>query len=375
MKQPRILFICKNRDIPYSTTTNESKVDYSDAYCDKKSSGLLNSVKFVAEMLTKSRVECKIADVIDNNCIDREVTEFRPTHVIVEALWVVPSKFDILTKLHPSVHWIIRLHSEIPFLAGEGSAMGWLYDYCKFPQVSVACNSKRIANDLAFLLKSKVLYLPNYYDVKSTESKIVNPIPKDECTLDIGCFGAIRPLKNQLIQAIAAMEFATSKGKKLKFHINGSRVEGKGEGAVKNIRSLFDKNLHGHELVEHEWMNHEAFVGLIGQMDIVMQVSFTETYNIVTADAVAQNVPVVVSNEIAFVAPGFKASCTETPDIVRKLNKAYQFGRFGAYLNAYRLFRNAALAKKQWLKVFVPSKNAPVVTGSASGNARHTNRH
>lgn len=355
--QPRILFICKNRDLPYSNITDDSNVDYSEAYCDKKSSGLLNSVKFVAHMLTKNGVNCKIADVIDNNCIDREVSKYKPTHVIIEALWVVPEKFAILTKLHPNVHWIIRLHSEIPFLAGEGSAMGWIYDYGLYDNVSVACNSMRIAEDMHYLTNTKVGYLPNYYDVQSVKHKVVNPIEKNKHILDIGCFGAIRPLKNQFVQAIAAMEFATQQKKKLRFHINASRIEGKGDAHLKNIRNLFDKNLHGHELVEHEWMAHEAFVGLIGQMDMVLQVSFSETYNIVTADAVSQRVPVVVSDEITFVAPLFRADCTDTKDMVRKMTSAYRFGKLGTLWNFLRLKKNAEDAKAEWLTTFPHKKH------------------
>jgi hypothetical protein len=77
-------------------------------------------------MLVANGVDSTIIEVIDNNGIDREVTKYKPTHVIIEALWVIPSKFEILTKLHPNVKWIIRLHSEIPFLANEGIAMEWM---------------------------------------------------------------------------------------------------------------------------------------------------------------------------------------------------------------------------------------------------------
>ena len=34
--------------------------------------------------------------VVDNNGIDKEITEYKPTHVFIEGLWVVPEKFDVL---------------------------------------------------------------------------------------------------------------------------------------------------------------------------------------------------------------------------------------------------------------------------------------
>ncbi len=351
MSKNRILFVCKNRELPY-TSVNDTD-EYSEAYCDKKSSGLLNSVKFVAAMLLKSGVDCKVVDVVDNNCIDKEVTLYNPTHVIIEALWVVPSKFAILSKLHPKVKWIIRLHSELPFIAGEGNAMDWIYEYSKYESVSIACNSKRIAEDLEFLIKKSVSYMPNFYDLDSTKTKIINPIVKSKQYIDVGCFGAIRPLKNQLIQAVASMEFATNIGKKLKFHINGSRVEGKGDNNLKNIRKLFEKNIHGHELIEHDWMAHEVFVGLLSQMDILLQVSFTETYNIVAADAISQDVPVVTSNEIPFVFSLFKADCTNTKSIWLKMFLAYYLDKIGfSNINYFLLLINSKHSRTVWMKLF-----------------------
>ena len=113
-------------------------------------------------------------------------------------------------------------------------------------------------------------------------------------TINIAVFGAIRPLKNHLIQAISAIQFANEEGLKLYFHINGTRIENNGDPVLKNLRELFEGQ-EKHELVEHCWMEHDKFVELLQSMDICMQVSFSETYNIVTADAVNGLVPVVVS--------------------------------------------------------------------------------
>src|SRR6516165_3286534 len=100
--KPRILFILKHRGFGAYGCWN-----YSDNG-GHLSSGLYNSVRFVVDMLNDNDIEAKMVDVIDNNCIDREVTKFKPTHVIIEAFWVVPEKFDILRPLHPKVKWIVR---------------------------------------------------------------------------------------------------------------------------------------------------------------------------------------------------------------------------------------------------------------------------
>lgn len=180
-------------------------------------------------MLNHAGIEAKMETAIDNNCIDRMVKAYKPTHVVIEAYWVVPEKFEILSKLHPKVKWIIRNHSEMPFLSMEGSAIQWTLAYAKHPKVFLSTNSKASFYDLDKILtaaygpdvaKEKLFYLPNYYKVK------VHPRSENcqlEYKLDIGCFGAIRPLKNQFLQAIAAVNYANEMQLFLRYHINVAR--------------------------------------------------------------------------------------------------------------------------------------------------------
>jgi hypothetical protein len=127
----RILFICKDRNTSYTP-----------------SFGLLNSCKFICNALEKHYIECKVVAVVDNNAIDKEVTSFQPTHVFIEALWVVPSKFNVLCALHPNVKWYVRIHSKVPFLANEGMAMGWIRDYAeishKFKNLHNSANNMEV---------------------------------------------------------------------------------------------------------------------------------------------------------------------------------------------------------------------------------------
>jgi hypothetical protein len=220
----RVLFICKRGGI-YGGV-------YGETGGVPQSSGLRNSAGFVVEMLLANGVEAKLVEVTDNNDIDREVTAFRPTHVIIEALWVVPSKFTVLRRLHPAVEWVVRIHSEIPFLANEGSAMGWILEYLEMG-IEAAPNSRRALAALLELVPSAdglLRYLPNYYPRGLRPRK---PIRPSNGAVEIGCFGAIRPLKNQLIQAIAAIGFARSRG--LYLHADGARGQ---PGAQKHLRAV-----------------------------------------------------------------------------------------------------------------------------------------
>ena len=320
------------------------------------SSGLYNSALFVSDMLNEQNIESKIVQVIDNNDIDREVAKYNPTHVIIEALWVVPEKFDVLHKLHPNVKWIVRLHSEIPFISNESIAMEWIYEYNKLESkdnMLISVNSKKMMNDLEKIGIEKLLYLPNYYPVEKRCDASLLSNKKNH--INIGCFGAVRPMKNQLIQAIAAIEFGNKIDKKIFFHINSSRVE-RGDSALKNIKDLF-ANQKTHKLVEHDWLDHEEFLKLVATMDLGMQVSFNETFNIVAADFVSQNIPIVGSKEIEWLNHFYKADATTSDDIVAKLKFANNFSKLHLQkLNKKNLIEICDEAKVIWCSYFKKHK-------------------
>lgn len=307
-RTPRALFILKRRE-DYST--NITNFTYGPV-----ATGMFNSAKFVSDMLNDAGIESKVVTVIDNNCIDKEVHQYKPTHVFIEGYWVVPEKFDVLMPLHRKVKWFIRCHSEMPFLAQEGIAMDWTFEYLK-RGVGVAGNSPRIARELNHIaswsgvpenqLDDLAPLLPNYYPVSKKELHPEHGKANrlEDKVFDIGCFGAIRPMKNHLLQAFSAVEFAKKHHRKLRFHINKGRVEMNGSNPLKNLKAFFEHMGPDYELVDHPWASHHDFLHVIKRMDICMQVSFTETFNIVTADAINMNVPVVVSSEVYWAYPYF----------------------------------------------------------------------
>lgn len=333
----KVLFILKKRQTSHTGLNTIS-------------SGLLNSASFVNNMLVQNGIESHLVEVQDNNCIDREVTKYKPTHVIIEALWVVPSKFEILTEKHPNVEWIIRLHSDIPFLANEGIAVDWIYKYLEYKNVKVSINSKRADREFSLVTGENFLYLPNYYPVGFFNKN--KPCIKHKKILNVGCFGAVRPMKNHLLQAFASIEYANKNNKILHFHINVGRVENNGDPVLKNLRSLFENNPK-HSLIEHKWMTHDKFVNVLQKMDIGLQVSFSETFNIVAADLVNNNIPVVVSDEISWVSPLFYAKTTSTKSIVKKMGWAYNFRNLKLhFINKVRLYLYSLKSEKIWVNYF-----------------------
>jgi hypothetical protein len=343
---PKPLFIVKERFV-YGTRTN--------------SYGLLNSCKFISNKLSSEGIDSKTVQVVDNNRIDYEVSTFNPTHCFIEALWVVPSKFQELASLHPNVKWIVRLHSMIPFISTEGMAFEWLNEYETLKKsgidISISANNKKLFDDLKNIYTG-VSYTPNmYYDLgeKSYESFSF----EEPGAINVGCFGALRPLKNTVKQALLAMKFSDSIGKKLKFHVNVSEHEHVQAGPIiKNLRNLFASSTH--VLVEHPWYEHKDFLNVVKSMDLGMQISFSETFNITAADFVHCGVPIVVSNEIDFVHSSCKSDVHDDNKIMQAITNAFYNQVLGGRtlsidqkiteMNKNLLSQHNAAAIKSWKK-------------------------
>jgi glycosyltransferase involved in cell wall biosynthesis len=310
---PRLLFVMKNREQPWGPSP----------YGYQMSSGLRNSVRFLVEMLNLAEIEAKWVEVMDNNKIDSEVTSYRPTHVIIEAFWVVPVKFDILMKLHPTVKWLVRDHSETPFIANEGIFCDWLKGYLS-RGIEIMANAPRAVTDLQAIAlaynypTSLISYGPNYYPVHALSQSSFTPRPAVPGLVRIACFGAIRPLKNHLVQAVAALRYARARNCALEFHINSTRVEGGASPILRNLRALFTDAPKA-TLVESPWLEHDVFLELLREMDICLQCSFSETFNIVCADAMACSVPVIASLEVPWLGTYAQADPTSSTSILAQM--------------------------------------------------------
>jgi len=239
--------------------------------------------------------------------------------------------------------------------------MDWLPDYVRHPNIIVSCNAPRMLGEVRYYLQQvmnwdnetashRVIYQPNFYTQQHKKKKF----EIKDSTINIACFGAVRPLKNHLIQAHAALRFAREHNLKLRFHINGGRLEMKGEPMLNNLMGMFQQ-LHdqGHTLVNHEWRPREQFLELCSTMDIGMQVSLSETFNIVSADLINQGVPVVGSSEIPWGAGIFCADPVSSQDIYAKLCRTYNWPQFNVNYHQYKLNRYTNKTQKVWTNYFI----------------------
>ena len=222
--------------------------------------------------------------------------------------------------------------------------------------VKIITNDQRYYNELNIFYSvltnkdddciNKIVYLPNYYNIKELcEYKKIKSQNKD--TINICCFGALRPLKNNLIQAFAAIEFCKKINKKLNFHIN-CRIESGGSEYQKNLLKIFSNSNNNYNLISHEWKNRDDFIELCKTMDIGMQVSLSETFNIVLADMITLGISSIGSNEIPWLSSHSIASTIDVNDIVNKLLFVYENGEINVKENQKSLLNYINNSKQMW---------------------------
>jgi len=316
-----------------------------------KSYGLINSSKQVAQYLEKIGHEYKIVQVIDGNSLDKEIFEYKPDMVIIEALWVTGSKIKELMEIprYKNIQWVIRVHSDIGFLSAETLAMKYINDYInlKKDNLFVSCNNLEFNYFLSKTINYDFVYLPNIIELEFTDSEL----EKKE-HIDIGSFGSLRILKNQCYQAMCAIAAADKLGKKLKFHVSVDINIDKNENTnpvLKNLEELFSTSEH--ELIKHSWLANDDFHELIKTMDLGLQLSYTESFNIVTADFVRHGVPIIVSDAIKWMPNFLKTSTVDYHETIHKIIKVYRLRncKFLTKWSRRKLKKYNNLAKSDWL--------------------------
>lgn len=339
----RSLFILKRRE-DYSHDPS-----YSGSY--QIATGMYNSAKFVQDELTAAGREAAVGLAIDANDIDRLVTAYDATDVFIEGLWVTPDKFTELFRFprHAARRWHVRIHSEIPFIATEGIAFDWIAQYLN-QGVLVAPNAPRAQEQILWLAtkmgkQDNVVYLPNCYPVDFSDFPIENLDTSAKTTLDVACFGAYRPLKNHLQQAFIALRYAESVGKTLRFHVN-QRLDSGGGPAARNVAALL--SAAGAELITHDWEDRDTFLASLAAVDVSLQVSMSETFNIVAADTTLVGRPMLVSKEISWAYPTY-ADPQSVDDSLRKLSLVMGNKSFFIQANRAGLGIYASASRRRWL--------------------------
>lgn len=249
----------------------------------KQSSGLSVCLDMIVNRVSGVNI-ARVDNIIQ---LDHSIQKYKPKKVVIEAIWVGENDLKILREKYPRKQFFIHIHSNIPFLSCEGYAVQRIAEANK-QGVGVIFNSLRAAQ--AF---KESVYLPNIYNQVPVNN---NKKHRSTGDINVACGGSIRPMKDPVSQALGAILYADNIGKKLIFHANIGRSEG-GDEIKTSLKSIFSMNPK-HDLVTIPWKEHKDFIEFLRSMDFGLQVSLSESFNIVAADYVAANIPMIVSDEI-----------------------------------------------------------------------------
>jgi glycosyltransferase involved in cell wall biosynthesis len=240
--------------------------------------------------------------------------EVRPSHVVLSAPWVPTEELAAMAAEFPEVAFVVVSHSSVGFLAADPHAIRLLRETVDLQlathNVFVGGNSRKFTNWASEAWGVNAVWLPNLYSLAESPSR---HRPWSGTSLRLGLFGANRPLKNFLSGAAAAVELAARLKLPTELFVSSGRAEGG------NFRALDEmtEDITNLRVVQTGWLSWPRFRRLLRTIDLVFQVSYTETFNVVTADAIAEGVPVVASDAIDWVPRWWQARADEPRDITR----------------------------------------------------------
>lgn len=228
------------------------------------------------------------------------------SHVVISAPWIQTVDLARLCAEFRETQFAVTCHSNLGFLQADPSAMRLVREGLELRRTSwnfrIAANSSRLAHWVQAVYGIPCAHLPNMYHLDRTRPQR----PRySGGTLRIGAFGATRALKNLMTAAGASLEIAAAKRADLEFWISSGRSEGAGP-VVEAVKQMFTGLPHV-KLIENGWQTWPQFRRTVRHMHLLMQPSYTESFNVVTADGVAEGVPSVVSEAIDWAPASWKA--------------------------------------------------------------------
>jgi hypothetical protein len=232
------------------------------------------------------------------------------------AQWIPTIFLAKLCRKFPHVKFTLNCHSNVGFLQAEPRAIDLLREAIDLETGTTnffaSANNQRLASILGSIYGRPVQYLPNLYYLHGHEP-IHRPLYNGG-PLRIGAFGSARVYKNFSTAVTAAMEIGFMLKVPVEIWMNAGRSDGAGNIVYKTAKA-WTHDVPGVTLKELHWCSWPDFKRFCGTMNLMLQPSYTETFNNVTADGIAEGVPSVVSDTIEWVPESWKASSDDSKDV------------------------------------------------------------
>ncbi len=246
--------------------------------------------------------------------------ERRPdvTHVVTFAPYLDTPFTERLVRHFPRIRFAMTCHSNVGFLQADRHAVKLVREGLELerrvPNFSVGGNSAKFCAWVEEAYGAECAFLPNLYYLENGGCPH-RPLYRGG-VLRMGIFGATRVQKNIMSAAAAALVIARqASADQTEIWVSSDRVEG-GQGVMASVMEMLS-HIPRIRLVEAGWHGWREFRQLVARMHLMLQPSYTESFNMVTADGVAEGVPSVVSTAIDWV-PKYWQACADTVlDIAR----------------------------------------------------------
>lgn len=272
------------------------------------------------------------------------------THVVISAPWL--SLYDVgkLVKRYRDIKFVILSHSNVGFLQADPHGISLYRQYLElsrapgFENLQVGGNCAQFTNWFQIAYGAKCVLLPNLYPSNNIRSKIWKR--KKNYLLKIGSFGAIRPEKNFMTAAAAAVAVRAMTGLNVELHMSTG-----GDGCKSTTLPAIvqmTEGIKGFKLIRHDWETWEKFIQLVAKMDVLIQVSYTESFNMITADGISVGVPSVVSPVIWWTPDSWKANPDDAMDVATKTIELVTERQNYVGYKALRIHNNKSL--KHWIQ-------------------------
>ncbi len=239
------------------------------------------------------------------------------THVVISAAWIPVLDLGKLVIRYPDIEFAANIHSNVGFLQADSNGVELLRKYVHLQRellnFRVSGNNQEFVDWVSEAYTTEALFLPNLYNLDSTVAG--NKALYNGSPLRIGAFGACRPLKNFLTAAAAAISISKEFRVPVDFWMNGGRPDG-GSTIERAIRKLIEGQ-HGVTLHILNWAAWPEFLDFIETLHLMMQISYTESMNLVTCDGLARGVPSVVSSAIKWAPERWVAKSDDALDVAR----------------------------------------------------------
>lgn len=273
----------------------------------------------IAKVLTRHGIKATVLPILNSAKLDEYLTN-NPTvtHVEIAAPWIPTREVQMLTLKHDNVHFTVNCHSNVGFLQADTNGVKLLREYIDVElgslNFNVSGNSSKFIRWVRQAYQSPCTYLPNMYYLDYA----VNPNKPvyNGGVLRVGAFGATRPQKNLMSAAGTALELHEELKVDTEFWVSGGRLEGGGSTILNSVRAMV-QGVPGFTLKELGWATWPQFRDYVRKMHLLVQGSYTESFNMITADGIAEGVPSVTSDALDWVPEHWIAYSDNVPDMAR----------------------------------------------------------